>query len=955
MSKITPSPEQIARVLASIPEGFIKHAVFTQRFRIHQKGRRSLNAAIRAGRVGEIGSLIYDAARLNAEMAQEAAVWCEPSLPPIDEDGSVRTPPVIERRAIRQMVFEPDPSAAALFERFAERGYAERERFSITPQEEAALSHLLSVGALAHKDAYVYDPLRLSESTLDAIIRRRTLLPLHQELVAYLNAQPGRTASIRDVQSRYGSALYELLAIGGVVRYPVGSPAQVWMRTEEAAAAEAEAAALNAIHRQEIEDRKRVDAAWAALLPVVGDVLRPGADDGTSNMARVLARSYSLDAAARRLAVHGDVLKQAIREGILTPFADPKGKRRIAAAQVEAAHEDPAVSEAVAASEQVTLRGIALVSGLSEMAVRHRLTRANIDTTTPTWGEVRGKWGLPERLRDYRELHKQRKREWLAEQERRREEMLEQARREEEEERRRRTRLREQLIAIFPNWERARRAEQEVILHIGPTNSGKTHDALNHLIEAGSGWYLAPLRLLAFEVFDRLNARGVHCNLLTGEEYIPVPGAQFTAATIEMFNPMHSGDCVIIDEAHMFADPDRGAAWTRALMEAQAQEIHVLGAPIVRPLIQQLTQAVSLPLHVIEHRRLTPLHVADAPWTLHDLPPRTILVAFSRKTVLGLKVDLERAGRTVSVVYGNLPPEVRRRQADRFANEECEICIATDAVGMGLNLPADQVCFYEMEKFDGKDVRLLEPHEVQQIGGRAGRHGLSEGGVVGVLSDDHLRQLRALFDATPPSLTHAHVAPTVEAISLIPGTLAQRLREWALLESIPEALRASLKTADMSERIELAAMLRVEEVEQLGMAAALKLINAPTRQETRDFWRTCATAILRGEHLPSPSQPPTEIRTHRDLDDTELCILEADVYLWLAGRQEFSRYAGDETEVRATRIEWSLRLDDALLRKIDTTRRCVQCGTKLPTGYRFALCDNCFHARRSRHARERWR
>ncbi|MBL8132602.1 MAG: hypothetical protein JNL42_12155, partial [Anaerolineae bacterium] len=333
MSKITPSPEQIARVLASIPEGFIKHAVFTERFRIHQKGRRSLNAAIRAGKVGEIGSLIFDAARLNAEMAQEAAVWCEPSLPPIDEDGSVRTPPVIERRAIRQMVFEPDPSAAALFERFAVRGYAERERFSTTPQEATALSHLLSVGALAHKDAYLYDPLRLSESTLDAIIRRRLLLPTLQELVGYLDALPGKTASIRDVQSRYGSTLYELLAIGGVIRYQVGSPAQVWLRLEDAPSDEAEAAALEAIHRQEVEARKQVDAAWAALLPVVGDVLRPGADDGRSNMARVLARSYSLDAAARRLAVHSDVLKQAIREGVLTPFADPKGKRRIAAAQ----------------------------------------------------------------------------------------------------------------------------------------------------------------------------------------------------------------------------------------------------------------------------------------------------------------------------------------------------------------------------------------------------------------------------------------------------------------------------------------------------------------------------------------------------------------------------------------------------------------------------------------------
>ncbi|MBK8026856.1 MAG: hypothetical protein IPK19_37095 [Chloroflexi bacterium] len=690
-------------------------------------------------------------------------------------------------------------------------------------------------------------------------------------------------------------------------------------------------------------------------MPIVGEVPRPDMEDGKSNTARVIARSYSLEAAARRLTVGIDVLKQAIRDGQLEPFTDPKGKRRIPAAQVEAICIDEDLHEAIAAQEKISPRGIALVCGLSDTSIQGRLARENLSTSAPTWAEVRGKWGLPQTLREYRALHRQRKHEWVEEQRRRREELLDRMRRAEEEERRRREELREQLIAIFPNWERARRADQKVVLHIGPTNSGKTHDALDQLIASGSGWYLAPLRLLAFEVFDRLNARGIHCNLLTGEEYIPVQGAEFTAATIEMFNPMHSGNCVVIDEAHMFADPDRGAAWTRALMEAQAHEIHVLGAPIVRPLIHQLTTAVTLPLHVVEHHRLTPLHVADEPWTLKELPPRTILVAFSRKTVLGLKVELERAGRTVSVVYGNLPPEVRRRQADRFANEECEICIATDAVGMGLNLPADQVCFYEMEKFDGRDVRLLEPHEVQQIGGRAGRHGLSQGGTVGTLSHDHLRHLSRLFETIPPVLTHAHVAPTVEAISLIPGTLAERLREWASLESIPEALRSSLKTADMSERIELAAMLRDEEVRQLGLAAALKLINAPTRQETRDFWRMCASALLREDHLPLPSAPPQEIRTHRDLDATELCILEADVYLWLAGRQEFNRFAADEEEVRAARIDWSLRLDDALLRKIDTTRRCVQCGTKLSLEYRFALCENCFQLRRSRYSRQRWR
>src|SRR5690606_32826223 len=132
-----------------------------------------------------------------------------------------------------------------------------------------------------------------------------------------------------------------------------------------------------------------------------------------------------------------------------------------------------------------------------------------------------------------------------------------------------------------------------------------------------------------------------------------------------------------------------------------------------------------------------------------DLPPRTILVAFSRQMVLQLKGELERAKRRVSVVYGNLPPEVRRKQADRFANGETEICIATDAVGMGLNLPADYVCFFELEKFDGKQVRYLTPSEVQQIGGRAGRFGLSKAGEIGATNKQDLKLVHQLY-YTPP-------------------------------------------------------------------------------------------------------------------------------------------------------------------------------------------------------------
>ncbi len=361
--------------------------------------------------------------------------------------------------------------------------------------------------------------------------------------------------------------------------------------------------------------------------------------------------------------------------------------------------------------------------------------------------------------------------------------------------------LREQLIAAFPDWRHEQRVNQRVKVLLGEANSAKTWAALERLIATGSGWYLAPLRLLAYEIYDSLNRRGIACNLLTGEEELDVRGAQITAATIEMFDARSRGGCVVIDEAHMLGDPDRGWAWTRALMEARAEEMLVLGPLAARPLVEQLLDAVGQPFTFEQSSRLVPLRVATTPYRLRELPARTIVVAFSRSMVLALKTDLEQMGRKVSIVYGALPPEVRRRQADRFACGEAEICVATDAIGMGLNLPADAVCFYETQKYDGKRVRPLTAMEVHQIGGRAGRFGLAEQGVITALNKGELEFLRQQFEQTPSPIRQAYVAPSVSDLALLPGQLAARLHRWRELESIPASMRSFIKTADLEDRI----------------------------------------------------------------------------------------------------------------------------------------------------------
>jgi ATP-dependent RNA helicase SUPV3L1/SUV3 len=516
--------------------------------------------------------------------------------------------------------------------------------------------------------------------------------------------------------------------------------------------------------------------------------------------------------------------------------------------------------------------------------------------------------------------------------------------------------LRRKLLEAFPTWESDRRPSQQITLHLGPTNSGKTFQALNELVQAESGWYLSPLRLLAREIYDTLNRRGVPCSLLTGEESIPVEGARITASTIEMFDPGQSGNCVVIDEAHMLTDPQRGWAWTRAIMEARSPDIHIIGAPFIEPLIIRMVKGVGMSIEKVEHARLTPLKVIKTPWYLSKLPPRTILVAFSRAAVLGLKAELERRhGRSVSVVYGNLPPEVRLSQAERFAAGVNEICVATDAVGMGLNLPADNVCFFETEKFDGHSHRTLTANEIRQIGGRAGRFGLSEFGQVGALTKGDLEIVNKAISQPIKEYSFAHVSPTPESLDLIPGSLAAKLQKWAQLQDIPAKWKRILRTADLSQQIELAQLLSPGEVKELGNERALKLINAPVYRETEDYWLRCARSIIGRKALPVPQNPrAAAINNAEDLKVYEQAIRSADCYLWLSQRDEFHSYALRSAGVRQQRTHWSLEVDAALQRRIDTARRCPSCGRPLPIKYPYKICNRCYQAGREVRMVELW-
>lgn len=274
----------------------------------------------------------------------------------------------------------------------------------------------------------------------------------------------------------------------------------------------------------------------------------------------------------------------------------------------------------------------------------------------------------------------------------------------------------------------ARAMKRKIIYHCGPTNSGKTYNALQRFMEAKKGIYCSPLRLLAMEVFDKVNAHGVYCSLLTGQEKKLVPFSSHTACTVEMVSTEELYEVAVVDEIQMMSDPCRGYAWTRALLGLKADEIHLCGDPSVLNVVRKICSETGDELHEQHYERFKPL-VVEAKTLLGDLKnvrSGDCIVAFSRREIFEVKLVIEKLTKhRCCVVYGALPPETRRHQANLFNDQdnEFDILVASDAVGMGLNLNIRRVVFYNLAKYDGNKVVPVPASQVKQIAGRAGRRG----------------------------------------------------------------------------------------------------------------------------------------------------------------------------------------------------------------------------------------
>lgn len=479
-------------------------------------------------------------------------------------------------------------------------------------------------------------------------------------------------------------------------------------------------------------------------------------------------------------------------------------------------------------------------------------------------------------------------------------------------------------------------------------NSGKTFGALQHLRkvpEGQKGAYLAPLRLLAAEVSQTLTEDGYPCSLLTGQERKFIKGARLTASTVEMFNTDHVFHTIVLDEAQMSGeDSQRGHSWTNILLHAKCQNLYIICAPYAVPLITEILSRTNRKCTIKHHERFTKLTVATVPDRLDKIEDNTIVVAFSKNDVLELKEFFANQGRKTVAIYGSLPPETRLAQVAYFNSGEAKVAVSTDALGMGVNLPAKKIVFSSVSKFNGKRHELLTPSLVVQIGGRCGRFGYFDEGIVSALNPQDLEYIKKCLSEPINDLCKAYYAPSIEELEAIPKQrLADKLTEWTNLGVIPKYLRDLITPIDMSERIDLAARLTEQQESVLKLRNSYLIINAPVTKSTVGYWVNCVKEITQGKFLSKPINNVVEIKNRDQLDRAEDIIHECELYIWLGNRRQFNMYVDDIETIYETKLALAHKVDKALIEmNIKIVKKCLNCFCDLELFHKHKLCNDCY-------------
>ncbi len=467
-------------------------------------------------------------------------------------------------------------------------------------------------------------------------------------------------------------------------------------------------------------------------------------------------------------------------------------------------------------------------------------------------------------------------------------------------------------VGSFPE---ARSIRRRIIAMLGPTNSGKSHAAFDVLAKAASGAYLAPLRLLAWEGTERLAERGIEASLMTGEERRILPGSHHVCATVEMADLSSEVAVAVVDEIQMLADEDRGWAWTQAVIGLPARTLILAGAAEAEPLIRRLAALTGEAVEIRRFERMVPLTLIDHPVPLGRTEPGDALVCFSRRDAFALREALIARKRPPAMVYGALGPDVRRAEAERFRSGAAPVLVATDAIGMGLNLPIRRILFAATTKYGG-----LGPHLIRQIAGRAGRFGHYPEGFVGVIEGEDLDTIRHAIEHPPPPLNGPlHVLPREQQLLDI-GRRVGVSSLLRVLTIVAERFRWPASGFELGRLDDAMTMAEITAGARLPLADALGYLGCPA--DLRDKRTSLQVTMWARRHahglaVAAPPAPPRRLdrvvaSDPGDLAEAERAAKLLTAYLWLA--QKWPEVYTEEDEARASRgrlnehIERSLRI-----------------------------------------------
>lgn len=507
----------------------------------------------------------------------------------------------------------------------------------------------------------------------------------------------------------------------------------------------------------------------------------------------------------------------------------------------------------------------------------------------------------------------------------------------------RRYKVRNRILELVParpemEFAEVRELRRHFIFHIGPTNSGKTFQALERLKEAACGVYLGPLRLLALEVYERMNEMGVPCTMRTGQECIEEENSRVTASTIEMADFDENYDIAVIDEAQLVADTDRGHSWTKAVLGLRAEEIHICMSPAAEQVICHLVGLCGDDYEVRRYERKTELICEDRPFVFpDDVREGDALIAFSKKSVLDVAGRLEEAGVSSSVIYGSLPPEIRRRQTRLFNRGKTKVAVATDAIGMGLNLPVRRIVFLQADKFDGTSRRPLRTPEIKQIAGRAGRYGIYDKGYVSAMGEQELEYIRERFEAPEEPLTQVNLG-FPQVLLDINAPLDELMKIWYSVtpsepfvkENIDEALylyEQAKKCRNMIDGFENKHLL-------------YRMITCPIDIKDRKVVALWLNYCKTWSADVSLERPVLRREKKGGILQYETYYKQLDLYYQFSHRMQKEI---DEEWLAAEREKTEMQIMNYLAKgKQNYIARCRYCGKLLPLGSPFQVCDRCY-------------